>query len=44
MVEALIIIVLFGVCIGALCVSLIDRKKVTCGDDCHCVDDKSENC
>tara|TARA_B100000212_G_scaffold89318_1_gene65501 strand:+ start:438 stop:566 length:129 start_codon:yes stop_codon:yes gene_type:complete len=37
-VDALIAIVMLGVCIAALCVSLIDRKKVTCGDDCSCKD------
>ena len=39
MVEALILIVMLGVCIALLCFSLIDKTKTTCGTDCHCKDD-----
>ena len=27
---------ILGICVAALSISLIDRKKVTCGDDCIC--------
>tara|TARA_Y100001951_G_C11061859_1_gene141290 strand:+ start:94 stop:228 length:135 start_codon:yes stop_codon:yes gene_type:complete len=42
-VEALITLVMVGVCIGALCVALIGKHKVGCSlDNCKCTCEKDE--
>ena len=38
MVEALILMVMLGVCIAVLYVTFMNKKKSTCCD-CHCNDD-----